>query len=81
MDGNLLGPSGDETLEKPVDDTESSGTPDPVDLKREGIRRACQEHDVKALVEYATSKDGLVDDDLRQLACRLLSTLPRLLVL
>lgn len=40
-----------------------------VDLKRQGIQRACQEHDVKALVEYTTTTGGLLDDDLRQVAC------------
>jgi hypothetical protein len=40
-----------------------------VELKRQGIQRACQEHDVEALVEYATTTGGLLDDDLRQAAC------------
>jgi hypothetical protein len=72
MDGNLQDSSEQEILEKSAE-SEAPSSPDPADLKREDIRRASQERDVKALVEYATSKDGLLDDELRQLACMLLS--------
>jgi hypothetical protein len=43
-----------------------------LDKKREAIERACQEKDVKALVGYATSPGGLLDDTLRQAACMFL---------
>lgn len=55
-------------MEKSVD-VEAPASPDPKDLKREDIQRACQERDIEALVEHATSTDGLLDDELRQSAC------------
>lgn len=33
------------------------------------ISRACDTNDVEALVSYATSEGGLLDDELRQRAC------------
>ncbi|KAJ5085909.1 hypothetical protein N7532_010680 [Penicillium argentinense] len=36
--------------------------------KAAAIRRACDDHDVEALVSYATSEGGLVQDELRQKA-------------
>ncbi|CRG90276.1 Protein YIP5 [Talaromyces islandicus] len=36
--------------------------------KRDAIEKACQQNDVKALVGYATSSGGLLDDTLRQVA-------------
>ncbi|KAL1970684.1 hypothetical protein VTN77DRAFT_4328 [Rasamsonia byssochlamydoides] len=67
MDRNSQSSSGDKAMEKSVN-VEAPASPDSTDLKREDIRRACQERDVKALVDYATSKDGLLDDELRRLA-------------
>lgn len=40
-----------------------------LDEKREAIEKACQQNDVKALVGFATSPGGLLDDTLRQAAC------------
>lgn len=37
--------------------------------KAEAIRRACTSRDLDALVEHATSEGGLLDDELRQIAC------------
>lgn len=37
--------------------------------KKELIRRACDMRDLDALVSYATSEGGLLEDELRQRAC------------
>jgi TBC1 domain family member 20 len=37
--------------------------------KREAIVRACREESVKQLIELATTRGGLLDDELRQSAC------------
>jgi hypothetical protein len=37
--------------------------------KSAAIRRACDAGDVEALVSYATSEGGLLEDELRQRAC------------
>jgi hypothetical protein len=39
--------------------------------KASAIRRACTEHDVEALVMHATSEGGLLEDELRKIACKL----------
>lgn len=39
------------------------------DEKREAIQQACQQRDVGALVQLATSSGGLLDDELRRSAC------------
>lgn len=54
-----------ETSETP----ETPGTPDHVAEKREHIRRACAARDLGALVSYATSEGGLLNDELRRSAC------------
>lgn len=38
--------------------------------KTDSIRRACDLRDLNALVSYATSKGGFLQDGLRQLACK-----------
>ncbi|KAJ9253287.1 hypothetical protein DTO207G8_4294 [Paecilomyces variotii] len=53
-----------ETSETP----ETPGTPDHVAEKREHIRRACAARDLGALVSYATSEGGLLNDELRRSA-------------
>jgi hypothetical protein len=40
--------------------------------KEEAIRKACNLRDLDALVSYATSEGGLLNDDLRRSACKLL---------
>lgn len=37
--------------------------------KAEAIRRACDTRDIVALISYATTEGGLLDDELRQRAC------------
>lgn len=37
--------------------------------KAEAIRHACETRDVEKLVSFATSEGGLIDDELRQMAC------------
>ena len=37
--------------------------------KADAIRQACDCHDVEALVSFATSEGGLLEDELRQKAC------------
>jgi len=39
--------------------------------KADAIRTACTSRDLDALVEHATSEGGLLDDELRQIACEL----------
>jgi hypothetical protein len=39
--------------------------------KTSAIRKACAAQDVEALAMYATSEGGLLEDELRQIACRL----------
>lgn len=34
------------------------------------IRQACASHDVEALIRYATSEGGLLEDELRQIGCK-----------
>lgn len=41
----------------------------PVAEKADHIRRACEARDLEALVSYATSEGGLLNDELRRLAC------------
>lgn len=50
-------------------DTEARESSIALNEKREAIKKACQENDVKALVGYATSPGGLLHDTLRQAAC------------
>jgi hypothetical protein len=38
--------------------------------KAQAIRLACDTHDVEALVSYATSEGGLIEDELRRKACK-----------
>ena len=38
--------------------------------KADAIRKACDLQDLDALVSYAASKGGFLQDDLRQLACK-----------
>lgn len=38
--------------------------------KSEAIRRACDARDIEALVSHATTKGGLLEDELRQRACK-----------
>lgn len=38
--------------------------------KASAIRKACASHDVKELIAHATSEGGLLEDRLRQVACR-----------
>lgn len=38
--------------------------------KAQAIRQACDTHDVEALISYATSEGGLIEDELRQKACK-----------
>lgn len=38
--------------------------------KIDGIRKACDLRDLDALVSYATSEGGYIQDELRQLACK-----------
>lgn len=67
----------DETVEDLSTDREAKQTLDTetrekaraLDEKRKAIEKACQQKDVKALVGYATSAGGLLDDSLRQAAC------------
>lgn len=40
--------------------------------KVRAIRKACATRDVEALAAHATSEGGLLEDDLRQIACKLL---------
>lgn len=47
----------------------SKETTEEFDNKRKAIENACQNRDVKALVEHATSPAGLLTDTLRQAAC------------
>ena len=42
--------------------------------KADAIRQACDSHDVEALVSFATSDGGLLEDELRQKACTYAST-------
>jgi hypothetical protein len=42
------------------------------DTKRRAIEAACQNRDVKSLVEHATFPGGLLTDTLRQAACTFL---------
>jgi len=46
--------------------------------KRAAITTACREGDVEALVKLADSAGGLLDDDFRATACKLLVQLKRL---
>lgn len=39
--------------------------------KAEAIRQACNSHDLEALASLATSEGGLMEDELRQVACKL----------
>jgi hypothetical protein len=39
--------------------------------KARAIRKACAVRDVEALAVHATSEGGLLEDDLRQIACEL----------
>ena len=41
--------------------------------KADAIRRACDLQDLNALVSYAASEGGFLQDDLRQLACKSIS--------
>lgn len=47
----------------------SKETTEEFDTKRRAIEAACQNRDVKSLVEHATSPGGLLTDTLRQAAC------------
>lgn len=38
--------------------------------KASAIRKACASHDVEELIAHATSEGGLLEDQLRQVACR-----------
>lgn len=38
--------------------------------KASDIRKACASHDVEELVRHATSEGGLLEDELRQIACK-----------
>lgn len=38
--------------------------------KAEAVRQACDADDVEALVSYATSEGGLIEDELRQRVCK-----------
>lgn len=62
-----------ETTPSPPDSSagaENSKGPAQAQLEKStAIIRACDEQDVKALVSHATSKGGLLNDDLRQRAC------------
>lgn len=42
--------------------------------KAEAIRKACNSYDIEALVSHATSAGGLLEDELRQQACKRTST-------
>lgn len=48
---------------------DSKETTEEHDNKRKAIENACQNRDVKALVEHAISPGGLLTDKLRQAAC------------
>lgn len=39
-------------------------------VKAEAIRRACDSRDIEALVSHATTEGGLLEDELRQRACK-----------
>ena len=41
--------------------------------KADAIRKACDLQDLDALVSYATSEGGFLQDDLRRLACKSIS--------
>lgn len=58
-------PPGSQSLEVHRRST-SPATPAKIDR----IRKACEEDpDVEALIQLATSKDGLIDDEVRRKAC------------
>lgn len=38
--------------------------------KSEAIRQACDSRDIEALVSYATTEGGLLEDELRRRACK-----------
>lgn len=48
---------------------DSKETTEEFDNKQRAIETACQNRDVKSLVEHATSAGGLLTDTLRQAAC------------
>lgn len=56
------------SMEQPVY-ADAPEKPSEHDEKREAIRQACQQCDVNALIQYATSSGGLLDDELRRSAC------------
>jgi len=45
--------------------------------KASAIRKACAAHDVEALVMHATSEGGLLEDELRQVACKVAHVLEK----
>lgn len=59
--------SGYELQEKPPSDIEQVSSREAE--KADAIRRACDQRDLDALVSYATSEGGFLQDELRKLAC------------
>ncbi len=54
----------------PASETPEAHTSPAIRAKIDRIRKACEEGpDVEALIDLATSKDGLVDDEVRRKAC------------
>jgi hypothetical protein len=60
----------DETKE-PRPSLESQELANTRSKKASAIRKACEAQDVEALAVHATSEGGLLEDEIRQLACRL----------
>lgn len=66
----------EESIPKVVDEKPSvplesptGNVPSKTTVKAEAIRRACDLRDLNALVSYAASEGGLLQDELRRLAC------------
>lgn len=67
-------PPGDEKPSRssscqPDETSESRQKVEAMANKAEAIRKACDSRDIEALVSYATTEGGLLEDGLRQKAC------------
>lgn len=69
--GRRAGVASPEQQQPALDNTETVS-------KREQIQQACEHRDTYRLVQLADSSGGLIDDGLRQLACKTLSANLRL---
>lgn len=75
LSSRVSSPNADEKLstpssERPEETLESQQMAQALAGKAAAIRKACDSRDVEALVSYATTEGGLIEDELRQRACK-----------